>query len=130
MDDVKITSYLYELSPAIAQVRFGGQKYWVSDKLDMRLAYSSNFIIEVRSDGTFTYKKNRTDGSTEVPMRDGSYDWITVQILSSQQVLKRNEFEAAAYYAPYIPLIVTNVSPSIEPLVKFRTRYGFVNTTI
>ena len=84
------------------------QKYWINDSQSpFGMGQYCDYIIECRTDGSFFYIKNRRDGSTEVLPQDGSYDWITVQILSSRRfVAPKRGFEAGAFYAPYVPLII------------------------
>lgn len=119
-------AFLYEINSNIAEVRYQGQKYWIdqSSNLKINWARDSDYIIEIKSDGSYEYRKNRRDGSKEVLPQDGSYDWITVQILSSKPIPKRIWPEGTAWYAPYVPLTVTSASPGIEPTIKFRTRYN------
>ena len=118
-------AFLYEIYSTLAERRYQGQKYWIdhSSNLNMRWAQDSDYIIEIKSDGSYEYRKNRRDGSTEVLPQDGSYDWITLQILSSKPIPKiRLAQEAAFYYAPYVPLIHANAASIINE-IAYRTRY-------
>ena len=47
-------------------------------------------------------------------------------LLSFDEMPKITNVDAAAFYAPYIPLTVSNVSGNI---ISFNTRYGLVNST-
>ena len=98
--------YLFEINNAVLY-RYDNHKYWTYDDCRTRIAYDSDYIIECRSDGSFFYIKNRFNGSTEVLPKDGSYDWVTVQILSSKRFIPpKRGFDAGVFYAPYVPLII------------------------
>lgn len=127
-------SYLYELNDNFVE-RFEGQKYWISDRTVPGLAHYSDSLIWIKESGAY-YVKNRHDGSTgPVPLKDGSMDWLTVQILSSKRHPGHTMMDAGIYYAPYIPLqqvSVADASIGIEPLldVQFKTRYGMADDNI
>ena len=76
-------TYLFEINENLLD-RYDNHKYWSSDDCRMRISYDSDYIIECRSDGSFFYIKNRKDATTEVLPKDGSYSWITVQMLKSR----------------------------------------------
>ena len=94
-----MTTYLFELSDHYAN------KYWIADFFDYRIANKSDKIIKIDKDGSYSYVKNRQTGSKEVLPQDGSFDWITVQILSSKRY-ERGHLEVGLFYAPYVPLTV------------------------
>ena len=76
-------TYLFEINENLLD-SYDNHKYWSSDDWRMRISYDSDYIIECRSDGSFFYIKNRNDATTEVLPKDGSYSWITFQILKSR----------------------------------------------
>ena len=118
-------AFLYEINDNLAEHRYQGQKYWIdnSSNLNIRWTQDSDYIIEILSDGSYEYRKNRRDGSKEVLPQDGSYDWITLQILSSKPISKRIWPDSTAfYYAPYVPLIHANTYSAVNDTV-YRTRY-------
>lgn len=119
-------AFLYEINSNVAEHFYQGQKYWIdhSSLMRMKWAADSDYVIEIKSDGSYEYRKNRRDGTKEVLPEDGSYDWITMQVLSSKPIPKMSFSDNAFYYAPYVPLTVASASPGIEPTIKFRTRYN------
>jgi hypothetical protein len=54
-------------------------------------------------------------------------------LLSFEEMQKITDVDAAAFYAPYVPLTVSNVSGNIGVLgpniISFNTRYGLVDST-
>ena len=94
-------SFLFEINDNFLD-KFDNQKYWIHDSQSpFGMGKYCDSIIECRTDGSFFYIKNRRDGSTEVFPQDGSYDWVTVQILSSRRfVAPKRGFEAGMFYAP------------------------------
>ena len=114
-------AFLYEINDNLVE-QHGNQKYWIDHSSRMKIGFArdSDFIIEIHSNGSFEYRKNRRDGTAEVLPQNGSYDWITVQILSSKPIPKLGH-DVVAYYAPYVPLIHANIS-AVNNIV-YRTRY-------
>jgi len=99
-------TYLFEINDNFLD-KFDNQKYWIHDSQFSVMGQYCDYIIECRTDGSFFYIKNRFNGSTEVLPKDGSYDWVTVQILSSRRFIPpKRGFEAGIFYAPYVPLTI------------------------
>ena len=82
---MKNVTYLYEINDNFLN-RFDNQKYWISKYLKNSMSYFSDTVIELNADGSFFYAKNRKNNSCVVMSQDGSYGWITIQILSSRWV--------------------------------------------
>jgi hypothetical protein len=89
-------TYLFEINDRCLD-RYDDHKYWTDNDCRTRIAYDSDYIIECRSDGSFFYIKNRFNGSTEVLPRDGSYQWVTIQMLKSRPYV-RKEFRWEKHY--------------------------------
>lgn len=83
---------LYELNDNFVD-EFQHQKFWVSDGFDAagftypaKLALRCDTIIEIYSNGTLSYLKNRYSTSKKVAIQGSVEDWITMRVLSSRHI--------------------------------------------